>query len=385
MDLNAAAAGHVLGYNHYRLTTKRENELYDRFVTHKLDVSTMSEHDMAEIIRGEVMEAAPRGLFSVHLSGSTATHANESALQAALEFYAAQHNVDVASLSVLGFDTSHHGSSKATLSCSNDDSNSGEADTFSWPRAEFPRWKYPFAEYEHENMAEEARCLDGVKDLVERQRANGTQVGAIIVEPITTYGNHMATPLFFKRLREFAKKEGIQFIVDETNTGMGSTGKKWGHDHWYLHDDQCPDYVTFGGKSGIAGFYSTLEHRLNDEATSFEKSLDMAKLLAYGEIWRIIEHKNLFHWQRDTSSFLKIELERVGNETGLVKNLRGYGTHLGFDCPSSGSLQRWLYKTGFNLHKCGPNTFGLRPSLTLNPKEGAEFRKSLFHYHPNFE
>ena len=61
--------------------------------------------------------------------------------------------------------------------------------------------------------------------------------------------------------------EGISFIVDETKTGMGATGKKWGHEHWYLHD--APDFVTFGGKSGLGGFYSTLRHRLNDEGVSF--------------------------------------------------------------------------------------------------------------------
>jgi 4-aminobutyrate aminotransferase/(S)-3-amino-2-methylpropionate transaminase len=78
----------------------------------------------------------------------------------------------------------------------------------------------------------------------------------------------MATPNFFKGLRALAKDEGVPFIVDETKTGMSSTGKNWGHQWWYLADDQAPDFVTFGGKSGISGFYSTLAHRL-EEATTF--------------------------------------------------------------------------------------------------------------------
>jgi len=47
----------------------------------------------------------------------------------------------------------------------------------------------------------------------------------------------MATPRFFKKLRVLAKDNGIPFIVDETKTGMGATGKKWAHEHWYLHSD----------------------------------------------------------------------------------------------------------------------------------------------------
>lgn len=92
-------------------------------------------------------------------------------------------------------------------------------------------------------------------------------VGAIIVEPISSVGNQMATPYFFRQLRKLASAEGIPFIVDETKTGMGSSGKKWAHGYMYLHDSPC--FVTFGGKSGLGGFFSTKEHRLNEEGVSF--------------------------------------------------------------------------------------------------------------------
>jgi 4-aminobutyrate aminotransferase / (S)-3-amino-2-methylpropionate transaminase len=126
----------------------------------------------------------------------------------------------------------------------------------------------------------------------------------------------MATPYFYKTLRNLAKDEGIPFIVDETKTGMGASGKNWAHEYWYLQDGKAPDFMTFGGKSGISGFYSTLEHRLNEEATSFQQNLDMVKLLNYGTIWKVIEGKDLLGLQKDTCSFLKIELDRVARETG---------------------------------------------------------------------
>jgi 4-aminobutyrate aminotransferase/(S)-3-amino-2-methylpropionate transaminase len=78
----------------------------------------------------------------------------------------------------------------------------------------------------------------------------------------------MATPYFYRQLRKIAKAEGIPFIVDETKTGMGSSGKNWAHEYWYLNE--APDYMTFGGKAGLAGFYSTLDYRMNEEATSFQ-------------------------------------------------------------------------------------------------------------------
>lgn len=68
--------------------------------------------------------------------------------------------------------------------------------------------------------------------------------------------------------------------------------------------------------------------------------------------------------------------------------MRGYGTHLGFDFKNqkiTDSVQRWLWKTGFNVHKVGPTTLGLRPSLTLSIEDVAKFRDSLMFYSPNFE
>jgi 4-aminobutyrate aminotransferase/(S)-3-amino-2-methylpropionate transaminase len=71
----------------------------------------------------------------------------------------------------------------------------------------------------------------------------------------------MATPYFYKRLRQIAQDNKIVFVVDETKTGVGSTGKMWGHEHWNLGTPA--DIVTFGGKAGISGFYSTVDLRLD--------------------------------------------------------------------------------------------------------------------------
>lgn len=68
--------------------------------------------------------------------------------------------------------------------------------------------------------------------------------------------------------------------------------------------------------------------------------------------------------------------------------MRGYGTHLGFDCNSEAqadSVQRWLFRSGILALKCGPKTIGLRPSLVLGAQDAAVLRNALGHYHPNFE
>ncbi len=109
------------------------------------------------------------------------------------------------------------------------------------------------------------------------------------------------------------------------------------------------------------------------------------KLLHYGQIWKIIEQDNLMHRQKDTSSFLKIELDRVSRETGLISSVRGYGTHLAFDSDHADVMHRFLLKSGINISMCGPRTFALRPSLTLNPTDAAQLRETIKYYSPNHE
>ena len=132
-----------------------------------MDASTLPTDDYPELLREVVMPIAPPGMTQVHLSDGTTTQANESALTVALLKYAELHKVeDVSNLCVLGFENGYHGNSFGTLSCSDPRVNLQEVPTFDWPRAPFPKIKYPMADYEHENKAEEDRCLDEIRSII---------------------------------------------------------------------------------------------------------------------------------------------------------------------------------------------------------------------------
>ena len=60
----------------------------------------------------------------------------------------------------------------------------------------------------------------------------------------------------------------------------------WAHEHWNL--SAPADLVTFGGKAGISGFYSTVSFRLDSLDYSFEQNVDMVKLLNFGVTWKYI-------------------------------------------------------------------------------------------------
>lgn len=62
-------------------------------------------------------------------------------------------------LCVVGFNNSNHGSSTAALSFSSVDANPHGLPAFPWPKAEFPRLKYPLAYNHKANAEEESRCV----------------------------------------------------------------------------------------------------------------------------------------------------------------------------------------------------------------------------------
>ena len=100
--------------------------------------------------------------------------------------------------------------------------------------APFPEIQYPMVAKEAANSQAEAASIDAVSQLIERGRAEGKPVAAILIEPIQFNENRMASPIFYKNLQSLAKENGVAFITDETRTGMGATGRMWGHQHWHL-------------------------------------------------------------------------------------------------------------------------------------------------------
>ena len=150
--------------------------------------------------------------------------------------------------------------------------------------------------------------------------------------------------------------------------------------------------VTFGGKAGISGFFSTYDFRLNPFCGQWEQSVDMVQLLNFGLTWKQIQRKNLLELVQDTSSFLKIELGNIEREQkGLIHNIRGNGTMLGFDTRDSemaASMYRWLLKQSIMVNMCSPTTLAVRPALICGPSDAAHLRNAMqaFHVnHDNFE
>jgi len=228
-----------------------------------------------------------------------------------------------------------------------------------------------------ENLAEEKRCVDRVEELIVN---HPVRVAGLIVEPIQAEGgdNH-ASAWFFQQLRRVTKKHNVALIVDEVQTGGGSTGKFWAHQHWNL--ESPPDIVTFSKKLQAAGFYHNIEFRPNMGYRNFNTWLgDPLRALQLSVIVQQIQLENLLDNVNVTGRYLKDLLHSLSVKYKRMTNVRGQGTFCAFDMTdvfSRDKLINQLRQLGIEVGGCGHRSIRLRPTLVFAPRHALQFAQLL--------
>ncbi|CAH3136656.1 unnamed protein product [Porites lobata] len=277
-------------------------------------------------------------------------------------------------LSILGFDKGFHGRTLGALSTTRSKAIARvDIPVFDWPKAPFPYLQYPLEENQRANRAEEERCLELARQAIINSNNAGKPVAAIIVEPIQSEGgdNH-ASVEFFKSLQQIAKELDALFIVDEVQTGCGSTGKFWAHEHWGLDDP--PDIVTFSKKMMIGGFYHKPEVRVQQPSRIFNTWMgDQSKLVLLKAVVEVIQEEGLLQRVQESGRVLLSGLENIQDKhPRLFSRSRGVGTFCAIDCADEGTRAEFISRMKANGVElgggCGAVSIRFRPTLTFLPR-----------------
>ncbi len=100
-------------------------------------------------------------------------------------------------------------------------------------------WKQTFPECDY-------YCVDYFKEQYLEKFVPVDEVAAYFFEPIQGEGGYVTPPPEYFKKMEFMRKEGVLFVSDEIQTGVGRTGKFLGIEHYGV----VPDVVTIA--KGIA-------------------------------------------------------------------------------------------------------------------------------------
>ncbi len=184
-------------------------------------------------------------------------------------------------------------------------------------------------------------------------------LAAIIVESIVSVGGGIFHPTgYLSKAFAMAREAGAVCICDETQVGLGRTGRWWAFEH--DGKDAEPDIVVLGKQLGnafpVSAVVTTAEICEAFENTQIEffstfggSTVPCAAAVA---TLRALKHDNLVEAARETGHYL---LQELGLKLGkfiplLVREIRGRGLYLALHF-MSGAIARNVHDTLYRDYK----------------------------------
>jgi len=176
-------------------------------------------------------------------------------------------------------------------------------------------------------------CADHLKEFFISHVA-AEKTAAVIAEPITGEGGFITPPPeYFPKLINICRDNGILFIADEIQTGMGRTGRMFAMEHWNV----APDLMTVAKSlaagmplSAVVGRKEMMEvvHPFGLGGTYGGNPVACRAGLAVMEIF---EEENLLQAAETLGKKLKKRFDAFQKEFELIGEVRGIGPMLALE------------------------------------------------------
>ena len=204
---------------------------------------------------------------------------------------------------------------------------------------------------------------------------NIKKISSVIIEPIQcTVGDIHLDASILKEIEAVCKQNNICFIVDEIQTGFGTTGEMWYSKKIGLD----PDIIVFGKKAQICGVmvndkYSEAIHsKYRKLEVTFDGDLIDAIRSEY--ILNAIDKYKLLENVNQKSLILKNEL------SGMFDNYRYAGYLIALDFKDKQMRDKFVsnaYSNHLLVNPTGEKSIRIRPNLALSDNELDEFLVKL--------
>lgn len=367
-----------LGHNHPRLREASFEKRMGALAAHKPANSDVYTTAYAEWVEAFAAQAAPGYLPHLFWIDGGAL-AVENALKAAFD-WKVRKNLDRGKgekgTQVIHFQEAFHGRSGYTLSLTNtaDPRKHQYFPKFPWPRIPNPKITFPL---EGANLAQvvaaEEAALALMLDVVQR---DPDDIACLILEPIQGEGgdNHFRGE-FLKRLRELADAYDFLLIFDEVQTGFGTTGRWWCHQHW----DVRPDILAFGKKSQVCGIAAGA--RLDEVENVFKVPSrisstwggNLVDMVRATRILDVIQEEGLLDHCAKQGARLLAGLQQIHQDfPEITSNPRGRGLFCALDLATvdlRASVMAAARELGMLILATGVRGIRFRPALNLKDED----------------
>ncbi len=201
---------------------------------------------------------------------------------------------------------------------------------------------------------------------------------AIIIEPVqATNGDIYLNKEKLKEIKELCSKNNICFILDEIQTGFGTSGKMW----YYEYLDITPDILVFGKKSQVSGIVISDKYKqiLDNPYQKLDVTFD-GELIDIVRATYILKAFKIYNILDTVNKNSKIIKEALSNK---VLNYRSCGGLISFDFKTKQLRDNFIeecFKNKLLINKSGERTVRLRPNLALNDDEIDHFLEKINFY-----
>ena len=380
LDFMTFFGSNPLGFNHPKMKQPEFREVLLRVAELKPSLSDLYTVEYAQFVEIFAHHCKPAYLpYAFFIEGGTL--AVENTLKVAFDWKVRRNRAKGIAgergQQVIHFRDAFHGRSGYALSLTNTDRAKTDLfPRFSWPRVDNPKLRFPVTDDVLRDVAAaEQQSLEQIRDAFE---SNPDDIAALIVEPIQAEGgDHHFRAEFLQALQRICKERECFFVVDEVQTGIGITGRMWGHEHFGLQ----PDALAFGKKTQCCGIL--VGPKVDEEPENVFKvpsrinstwGGNLTDMVRCARFLEIIDEDRLVENAKSIGEFLLSGLEAIQREAGAMSNARGRGLMIAFDLETPELRKRMLElmrREGLLALACGKRSVRFRPALNLSRADAA--------------
>ncbi len=164
------------------------------------------------------------------------------------------------------------------------------------------------------------------------KHVNPESVAAVVAEPVQGEGGFIAPPAgYFQQLTKICHDNGILFVADEIQSGMGRTGKMFAIEHWGVEPDMVIVAKSLAAGMPLAAVVGKQEimdsvHSWGLGGTYGGNPVACAAALA---VLDIFEEENMLAKSVALGDKLKARFEKWQKDFSLIGEIRGLGAMLG--------------------------------------------------------
>ncbi len=236
-------------------------------------------------------------------------------------------------------------------------------------------WKQTFPECDY-------YCIDFFKEEYLEKFVPVSEVAAFVFEPIQGEGGYVVPPPEYLKRMEFLRKEGVLFVADEVQTGMGRTGKFFASERF----DITPDIIAIA--KGIASGFPLSATVAKAEIMKAWKPGQHASTFGANPVaieaaiatLEVMKSERLLENAEKMGGFAMQRLLEMKEKYEIVGDVRGFGLFIGVeivkDKNSKARGEREAHQiiercfhSGLLVITAGKNTIRVIPPLNITREE----------------